>query len=83
MAPAMPCALIYVNHPSGGCLVSEPSTPKPISNARANGPRTALNEKSAENATLHLRKKFWMCTRVDSAGGGCVNKWKQAKAEGG
>jgi hypothetical protein len=29
-------------------------------NARANRLRAALNEKSAENAALHLRKKFWM-----------------------
>lgn len=44
-------------------------------NARANGPGAALNEKNpAENAAMHLRKKFWMYTRVDSAGGACVNK---------
>lgn len=49
---------------------------EPYRNARANGRK---RKKAAENAAKPLSKKFWMCTRVDSAAGSCVNKWKHER----
>lgn len=50
---------------------------EPYCNDSANGPRAAVYEKTAENPANLARKKFWMYTRVDSAGGACVNSSRQ------